>query len=453
MGYFYRKKRIIIRNVGEFFRILSDAVDRARKSGYNKYNTICPMKGYPSAMNNYSTIFTPADMLLPHDPARFAVIACDQFTSAPEYWDACRTCIGSAPSALDYILPEAYLGTPAEATQKEWIREHMCDFTPDAMVAYSGLVYVERILPDGSIRYGVVGKLDLEAYDYAKDSHSPIRATEETVLERIPPRCKVREEAAIELPHILILVDEEPLFAYLSVMRPLLDTLYDCDLMEGGGHIRGYAVTGEVLVWVMDRIAAYETAHKDGVVYAMGDGNHSLAAAKAHYENLKKALGDAAKEHPARYALCEITGLSEPSLVFEPIYRVLTGCDPADVLDALGKITAPGHGGETIHVLCGDRVETVHFTAPTHALTVGSLQDFLDGYRKTHPETNCDYIHGEDALRSLAKEAHTVGFLFDGMAKEELFPYVAAHGTLPRKTFSMGEAKSKRYYLEARVIR
>ena len=221
-------------------------------------------------------------MLLPHDPARFAVIACDQFTSAPEYWDACRICIGSAPSALDYILPEAYLGTPAEATQKEWIREHMCDFTPDAMVAYSGLVYVERILPDGSIRYGVVGKLDLEAYDYAKDSHSPIRATEETVLERIPPRCKVREEAAIELPHILILVDEEPLFAYLSVMRPLLDTLYDCDLMEGGGHIRGYAVTGEVLVWVMDRIAAYETAHKDGVVYAMGDGNHSLAAAKAH---------------------------------------------------------------------------------------------------------------------------------------------------------------------------
>lgn len=404
-------------------------------------------------MNNYSTIFTPADMLLPHDPARFAVIACDQFTSAPEYWDACRAFIGSVPSALDYILPEAYLGTPAEAAQKEVIREHMRDSTPDAMVPYTGLVYVERTLPDGSIRYGVVGKLDLEAYDYAKDSRSPIRATEETVLERIPPRCKIREEASIELPHILILVDEEPLFAYLSAMRPLLDTLYDCELMEGGGHIRGYAVAGEVLAWVMDRIAAYETAHKDGVVYAMGDGNHSLAAAKAHYENLKKNIGDAAKEHPARYALCEITGLSEPSLVFEPIYRVLTGCDPADVLDALGRITAPGHGGETIHVLCGDRAETVHFTTPTHALTVGSLQDFLDGYRKTHPETNCDYIHGENALRSLAKEAHTVGFLFDGMAKEELFPYVAAHGTLPRKTFSMGEAKSKRYYLEARVIR
>ncbi len=404
-------------------------------------------------MNNYSTIFTPADMLLAHDPARFAVIACDQFTSAPEYWAACRTFIGSAPSALDYILPEAYLGTPAEAAQKEVIRIHMRDFTPDSMLPYTGLIYVERTLPNGSVRYGLVGKLDLEAYDYTKNSTSPIRATEETVLERIPPRCKIREEAVIELPHILILIDEEPLFAYLSSMRPLLPVLYDCDLMKGGGHICGYAVTEKALAWVMNRIAVYEEMHKNGVVYAMGDGNHSLAAAKAHYENLKKSLGDAAKEHPARYALCEITGLSEPSLVFEPIYRVLNGCDPADVLSALHRITEPGDGSETIHVLCGDHAETVHFTAPTHALTVGSLQDFLDGYRKAHPETNCDYIHGEDTLRSLAKEAHTVGFLFDGMAKEELFPYVAAHGTLPRKTFSMGEAKSKRYYLEARVIR
>lgn len=404
-------------------------------------------------MNNYSSIFTPAEILLPHDPAHFAVIACDQFTSAPEYWDACRTFIGSAPSALDYILPEAYLGTPAETAQKETIKAHMCDFKPDTMIPYSGLVYVERALPDGAIRYGVVGKLDLEAYDYTKNSRSPIRATEETVLERIPPRCKIREEATIELPHILILIDEEPLFAYLSVMRPLLPILYDCDLMEGGGHIRGYAVTGEALTWVMQRIETYETAHKDGVVYAMGDGNHSLAAAKAHYENLKKSLGATAKEHPARYALCEITGLSEPSLVFEPIYRVLTGCDPADVLSTLGRITAPGHGDETIHVLYGDHVETLHFTDPTHALTVGSLQDFLDGYREAHPETYCDYIHGENTLRALAKEAHTVGFLFDGMTKEELFPYVAAHGTLPRKTFSMGEAKSKRYYLETRMIR
>ena len=404
-------------------------------------------------MNNYSTIFTPAAMLLPRDPAHFAVIACDQFTSDPSYWRACRDYIGTSPSALDYILPEAYLGTPMEDAHKEVIRSHMRDFTPDAMVPYDGLVYVERTLPDGAFRYGIVGKLDLEAYDYAKGSRSPIRATEETVLERIPPRCKIREEAAIELPHILILVDEEPLFAYLSAMRPLLDTLYDCDLMEGGGHIRGYAVTGAVLTQVMERIAAYEAAHKDGVVYAMGDGNHSLAAAKAHYENLKKSLGDAAKEHPARYALCEITGLSEPSLVFEPIYRVLTGCDPADVLSALHWITEPGDGCETIHVLCGGHVETVHFTTPTHALTVGSLQDFIDGYKETHPGVSCDYIHGEDALRALAKAENTVGFLFDGMAKEELFPYVAAHGTLPRKTFSMGEAKSKRYYLEARVIR
>lgn len=404
-------------------------------------------------MNNYSTIFSPAAMLLPQDPSRFAVIACDQFTQDPTYWKACRDFISSAPSALDYILPEAYLGTPLEDTQKEVIREHMRAFTPEAMIPYDGLVYVERTLPGGAIRTGIVGKLDLEAYDYTKGSRSPIRATEETVLERIPPRCRIREEAAIELPHILVLVDDAALFAMLRDTRDTLATLYDCELMEGGGHIRGYAVTGAVLARTMEEIAAYEAAHADGVVYAMGDGNHSLAAAKAHYENLKKSLGDAAKAHPARYALCEITGLSEPSLVFEPIYRVLTGCDPADVLSALHKVTKPGDGSETITVLCGDYTETLHFTAPTHALTVGSLQDFLDDYKKAHPGVSCDYIHGEDALRALAKAENTIGFLFDGMAKDELFPYVAAHGTLPRKTFSMGEAKSKRYYLEARVIR
>ena len=184
----------------------------------------------------------------------------------------------------------------------------------------------------------------------------------------------------------------------------------------------------------------------------MGDGNHSLAAAKAHYENVKAALGEAAKDHPARYALCEITALDDDSLVFEPIYRILMNCDPADVAAELGKITEKGSGAQEITVLVNGTEETVHFTAPSHALTVGTLQNFIDDYIKTHPGVKCDYIHGENTTKELAKSAGTVGFVFDGMDKSELFPYVEAHGTLPRKTFSMGEAESKRYYLEMRKI-
>ncbi|MBQ4607270.1 MAG: DUF1015 family protein [Clostridia bacterium] len=409
----------------------------------------------------YNTIFSPAEILLPKadtaaDWQKWAVIACDQFTSQMDYWNDCVSLIGGGKSTYDYILPEAYLGTEKEASHGAEIAGNMAAFDPASMNTFCGIVYLERTLPDGSVRHGMVGKMDLEAYSYAKDSRSPIRATEATILERIPPRQKIRAAATVELPHILVLISDKPedgIFASLDSVKETLPVLYDFDLMLGGGHVCGYGVEGEALAALMEKLAAYEAKNAGGVVYAMGDGNHSLASAKAHYEAIKAEIGaEAAKDHPARYALCEITALEDESLVFEPIYRIILDCDAADVSDALDEVTAPGEGEQTVTVCIGGREEVRHFTAPTHALVVGTLQDFVDGYVKSHAGTACDYIHGEEDLRTLAKEDGRVGFLFDSLAKADLFGYVDKYGTTPRKTFSMGEARSKRYYLEARRI-
>ena len=409
-------------------------------------------------MNQYNTIFQPAEILLPAYSAdaermsRWAVIACDQYTSEPAYWESCVNFIGGAPSAYDYILPEAYLGTAAEKSHGDAISANMRSFDPSFMRTVNGLLYIERTLPDGTVRHGIVGAMDLEAYDYSVGSASAVRATEATILSRIPPRCKVRASAAIELPHILVLVDNMEFIRTACAEKASLPTAYDFDLMGNGGHITGWEITGETLDALMTEIAAYEQAHH-GLVYAMGDGNHSLAAAKAHWENVKAETGD--MNHPARFALCELTALEDDSLVFHPIYRILKNCDPDDVLAALADVTSETsdeHAVQTVTVLAGAEKHVLTFTEPDHALTVGTLQNFLDRYLAAHPGAECDYIHGEDSVARLAETGDCVGFLMDGMDKSELFPYVEAHGTLPRKTFSMGEADSKRYYLEARKI-
>ena len=406
-------------------------------------------------MKETKLIFSPADILLPafsKDAGamkRWAVIACDQFTSELSYWDACRSLIGDAPSAYRYIMPEAYLGTPREAEHGETIAASMAQFSPDGMTTVTGLISLHRTLPDGQIRRGLIGKMDLEAYSYEVGSHSAIRATEKTVLERIPPRCRVRAEAAVELPHILILANDTSFFDYAETLCDPASKLYDFDLMLGGGHVCAHALTGSAHDDMMKKIAAYEQTNP-GLTYAMGDGNHSLAAAKAHWENLKKA--GAPMDHPARYALCELTPLGDESLVFEPIYRIMKNVDPADLLTALASVTGES-GDQTITVVHRGEAKTVAFTDPTHALTVGSLQNFLDDYLAAHPTASCDYIHGKDSVLKLCEAPDTVGFLLDGMDKAELFPYVEQYGTLPRKTFSMGEAESKRYYLEMRQIR
>ena len=402
------------------------------------------------------TIFSSADILLPVfscDSAmmtKWSVIACDQFTSDMSYWEKCRNIIENTPSTYNYILPEAYLGKDFEEAHKESIRKNMQKFDASSMQTVNGLIYVERTLPNGSVRHGIVGKIDLEEYDYAPGSKSAIRATEQTVIERIPPRCAVRAAAAIELPHILVLIDDKSgvieKAAELSKNSPVA---YDFDLMLGGGHVKGYSLTDENLSAMIDKIAEYEES-AGSVVYAMGDGNHSLASAKALWEQ-KKAEG-AEHDDPARYALCEITALEDDSLVFEPIYRIIKHVDTVKFMEEFAAVASAGKGEQTVTAFVSGTEKTFSFKEKTHALTVGTLQIFIDEYLKNHPEAECDYIHGEDVLRRLASEENTVGFLMDGMDKNDLFGYVDAHGTLPRKTFSMGEAESKRYYLEARKI-
>lgn len=402
-----------------------------------------------------NSVFSPADVLLPDFGKEsdkwsgWSVIACDQFTSEPEYWEAAEKERGEL-SALDLVLPEAYLGTDKEEEGKGKIAEAMKDIAGKLCCHKDCMVLLERTLPDGGVRRGIVGKIDLEQYDFSAGSTSAVRATEETVIERIPPRVAVRETASVELPHIMVFADDRDgdIFGPAFDGCEALEVLYDFDLMLGGGHVRGYKLCGEALKAVCDGICAYENKRQGKVVYAVGDGNHSLASAKAHYENIKKRLGAAAECHPARYALAEIVDLGDSSIVFEPIYRIIKNCDPSDVL---ASMKAAGKGCGTAECITCNFRETVD-VPELHPLTVGSLQEFIDGYIKEHGQCVCDYIHGADTLESLCDKGDCLGFLFNGIEKDELFSYVTEHGALPRKTFSMGEAKSKRYYLEAREI-
>lgn len=398
-----------------------------------------------------NTVFTPADILLPaYDAkdaryAKWAVIACDQFTSQPEYWDAAEKLTCGEATTLSLILPEAYLETDKEDVQKERIKANMKSLPETLKTWENTFVYLERILPDGGLRRGIVGKVDLEAYDFSPDSKSAIRATEATVIERIPPRVAVRREADVELPHVMIFCDdrEDKIFSYLTANKDKFELLYDFTLMQGGGAVKGYAVNDPELC---ELIEEYEASNDNGLMYAMGDGNHSLASAKAFYEEIKAEIGTAAETHPARYALAEIVNLGEESVQFEPIYRLLKNVDPEAFMAQLPK------EGRAVKATWKNGEKVVYFPE-TDSLTMGSLQNYIDAYLKDHPETVCDYIHGVEDCARLSRNENCLGLICEGIEKSELFTYVESFGTLPRKTFSMGEAKSKRYYIEARKIK
>ena len=422
-------------------------------------------------MNDLSAVFRPANILLPDfsrvDGTRWSVVACDQYTSDPAYWQAVTDLVGSAPSTLRLMLPEIWLGesaarVPAIHAEMERVLREVLVPHPNAMI------YLERTQADGRVRRGLIGTVDLEAYDYNKGSVSPIRATEGTVLERIPPRMAVRRGAALELPHVMLLVDDpgRTVIEPLSARRD--DPVYDFDLMRNGGHVRGYLLSPAeqtAAVRALGLLATpaamrerYGADDRPPLLFAVGDGNHSLASAKACYEEIKAALGPAAQNHPARYALCEVVNVHDPALDFEPIYRVAFGADPADLSAAFAAYAASLSGKaapQTVTVLAGGTVQTVAVPAPEKQLPVGTLQAFLDAYLASHPGVTIDYIHGEDAVRDLvaADPAARVGFLFAGMEKSDLFRTVLYDGALPRKTFSMGHAHDKRFYLECRKIR
>jgi len=415
----------------------------------------------------------PADILLPKDcdMSKWAVVACDQFTSQPEYWAEVDRIAGNAPSTLRLILPESKLNDPDVEDQIAGINRAMADYLARDIfqTCPESVIYIERRQSDGSIRHGLVAAVDLEQYDYTPGSGSLIRATEGTVLERIPPRVRVRKDAPIELPHVMLLIDDPKKTAIEPVTagKDGMEKVYDFELMQKGGHLTGWRMTDAQLDRLADALEAlagpaameekYGLTGVAPLLFAVGDGNHSLATAKTCYENLKKTTPqDQWASLPARYALVEIENLHDDALQFEAIHRVIFGVDPGKVLEAFQKFYPGAHEGQgeghTIRFIWKGFEGDFTVPDPKVQLPVGTLQAFLDGYCKENG-VEIDYIHGADVTRELGSKEGNMGFLLPAMGKDQLFKTVMADGVLPRKTFSMGHAEDKRYYVEGRKIR
>ena len=402
--------------------------------------------------------FQPFDVLLPSRgvSVSWPVIACDQFTSEPEYWEKVCRIVGTDASTLALIFPEVWLGKD-NASRIGAIEATMRSYLKNAVLAShpASFVYVERTLCTGAIRRGVVGTVDLEAYDFSEKTDKPIRATEKTVRSRIPPRVAIRKDASLELSHVLLLADDptDRLLSGLEQKKATLPKLYDLDLMLGGGHLVGYLVSGNDAAEFSQAVADYEKerASVGTLFYCVGDGNHSLATAKTCYEDLKTRLpSEEGQDHPARYAMVELGNIRDKSLAFEPIHRLVVGKNPETVLSQLAK-TAGALEGHRITWVAGQKTGEIILDRKFGVLPVAALQCALDDCL---PEVGAelDYIHGEASLRKLAQEDNRLGFLLTAIAKEDFFTGVALGGVFPRKTFSMVEATDKRYYTEARRI-
>ncbi len=416
-----------------------------------------------------STAFHSADILLPKegtDMEKWAVIACDQYTSEPEYWDKVEAEVGSAPSTLNLILPELYLEqegvdgriSKIHDTMKSYLSSGIFQEYKDAMI------FVERIQSNGIKRQGIIGAIDLEKYDFSKGSSSQVRATEATVVERIPPRIKVRDGAPVELPHIMILIDDPEGTVIEKVDTSKAQQLYSTPLMQNGGSITGWLLGKDEQERIDKALAAlgdpetfgkkYGLSDQPVLLYAMGDGNHSLATAKEFYEQLKKAdPGKDLSNHPARYALAEIVDLHSEALQFEAIHRLVYDVDCDDLLEKLSAALDLNDAESDQYVItyCGGTEAKEYIHKQSSNLSVGSLQNFLDGYIKENGG-KIDYIHGTENVKALAKKHNGLAFILPDMDKSQLFPTVIKDGALPRKTFSMGHADDKRFYIEARRI-
>ena len=429
------------------------------------------------------------------DMAKWAVIACDQYTSEAEYWQRVAAQVEGAPSTLNLIFPEAFLEDDARASRIENIKRAMHRYASDGTLAAPKrmMVALDRVTTKVPSRKGLVVALDLDAYDYRKGATSLVRATEATFEDRLAPRIAIREGASIELPHIMVLIDDpdrrviEPVIEAVRNQAPL----YDIDLMLDGGHLTGWAVQdGDLLARIQAGLAQladpvrfrkrYGVTVDDVLLYAMGDGNHSLATAKTIWESIKKDAKDPQliAEHPARYALVELVNLHDAGIQFEPIHRVVFDVTPTDLFAALSSWAERAGGAVEIvdqpdlthaaaeaarrraesadHVVVychRDAAGLMIFKNVGYQLPVGVLQAFIDDYLSTGAtQGTVDYIHGESAMRKLAKREKVIGFLLPGMDKHDLFKAVILEGALPSKTFSMGDANEKKFYVECRRI-
>lgn len=411
--------------------------------------------------------FRPAEILLPKEgisPETWACVACDQYTSQPEYWEKAEQLVGSRASTLRLMLPECYLKESDSRIPQ--IHGAMADYLKSGVLVpavKNGYVLCERTTASGT-RVGLVGSVDLEEYDYTPGSLPLVRPTEQTIAERLPARLKIRRGAPLELSHIMILLDDpdrtvlEPLRAKKESMRKL----YDFELMLGGGHLTGYAVEAEEQLAEVEQALAELKARlgEHPMLLAVGDGNHSLATAKAAWNEIRGTLTEKEREkHPARFALCEIENIHDEALLFEPIHRLVTGTTPEELYDcwekyaeARGMVLAEEGEGHTFTMVIRKDEYPVVVRNPEGAIPCETIQLFLDDFLHSHPEAEIDYIHGAEALRSLAQARRSVGFLLPEISKKTFFQDVMTLGTLPRKTFSMGEADEKRFYMEARRI-
>lgn len=433
------------------------------------------------------------DILLPNakvDMKKWAVVACDQFTSQPEYWEETERIAKGVPSTLHLMLPEMYLEKPDEAERIESINAHMQEYVDTGILESKGdgFIYVKRTV-DGKTRVGLILALDLENYEYTKGAKTLIRASEGTIVERIPPRLRIRKDAPLELPHILVLIDDPA----RTVIEPIgysleqAQKVYDFELMQDGGHVEGYLINNETQITAALRafealadpnaFAQIYGAGQEPMLFAMGDGNHSFATAKANWENCKQTLSAQQREnHPARFALVEIENVHDNGIVFEPIHRVLFNLNVNDTLVRLNDMMRHTNGGcemmffadhgdyelaindaanDGSHILpfvCKNGYGFFRVHEPVAQLEVGTLQNALDELLKELPNATIDYIHGEDVVNELASKDSNLGFLLPPMDKGAFFRTVVYDGALPRKTFSMGEAHEKRYYLECRKI-
>ncbi len=398
----------------------------------------------------------------------WCVIACDQYTSDPGYWHNVENTVGASPSTLKMVLPEVYLDTEQQQTRVEQTYHTMQSYLENGILQAlpCGCILTRRTLPDGKrVRTGLVISMDLERYSYESDAKTLVRVTEGTIPARIPPRLAIREKASLELPHIMVLFDD-PNHTVLSPLVkeiPHLKTVYDADLGFGMGHIAGYFLPEDSLTGVQQAFSdLYDLLPKpnvgDPMLFAMGDGNHSFATAKAHWENVKKTLTPAEQEtHPARFALCELVNIHDESLLFEPIHRALFHIPDNAVSELAQAMDADVSeqevsGKRCMPFVCGEQKGYFVFRQESDRLDAALADEGIAELMKKHPEMTVDYIHGEKETISLGSKPHQMGLLLKVVQKDELFPLVSRYGALPRKSFSMGEADEKRCYLEAKRI-
>ena len=397
------------------------------------------------------TVFTSADILLPvKELEKWSVIACDQFTSQPEYWQEVEGFVGSAPSSLHLIVPEVKLDQEDESAEAERISARMESLIKAGTLKQydNSYIYLEREMQSGLLRCGIVGAVDLESYDYTPGSKCPVRATEETVESRLPARVAVRERAMLELPHIMLLMAENDrdAFEFAEQRKEKLEKVYDFELMAGGGHIRGWRITGEDA----QNLKKYFIPGS-GAKLIIGDGNHSLAAALKHWQRVKAALGpEAAKDHPARYCLAEVCGVWDEAIEFHPIHRVLFHADALELRKRLSAALGEGEGLSVVLITAGGRTDFQTAFCDAGSLTE-AVQRVLDEYVLASG-ARLDYVHGDREAAELGAQPGSAAVIMPAMGRSELFAAANEGRIFPRKCFSIGAAREKRYYLEARKI-